>query len=135
MKLAELWRIARFGIVGLTAAAIHYWTVVVLVELFGMAPLRANIGGFIVAFWCSYFGHRHWTFSDTIDRQAKGRQSFLRFLSVALLGFCMNALLFFLFLHYTTVPYYVALAIVVLVVAAMTYLLSRLWAFRRIANQ
>ncbi|WP_293779673.1 GtrA family protein [uncultured Oxalicibacterium sp.] len=131
MNLAELWRIARFGVVGLTAAGVHYWTVVALVELLGMRPQLANIGGFVVAFWVSYFGHRHWTFSDTVDHDVGQRTSFLRFLAVALLGFAMNAFLFFLLLHFTTLPYYVALAIVVLTVAAMTYLLSRLWAFRR----
>jgi len=135
MKLAELWRIARFGVVGLTAAAVHYWTVVALVELLGIAPLRANVGGFIVAFWVSYFGHRYWTFSDTVDRQAGQTQSFLRFLSVAVLGFMMNEFLFFLLLHYTGMPYYIALAIVVLTVAVMTYVLSRLWAFRQTASQ
>jgi len=134
MRLAELWRIARFGVVGLTAAGVHYWTVVALVELIGIAPLRANVGGFIVAFWVSYFGHRYWTFSDTVDRQSGQTQSFLRFLSVAVLGFFMNEFLFFLLLHYTGMPYYIALAIVVLTVAVMTYVLSRLWAFRRIAS-
>lgn len=133
MKLAECWRIARFGVVGLAAAAVHYWTVVALVELFEIVPLRANVGGFVLAFWVSYFGHRYWTFFDTADPQSK-KQSFLRFLSVAVLGFCMNALLFYLLLHYTAMPYYISLAIVVLTVAAMTYVLSRLWAFRRIAS-
>src|SRR5690606_39580441 len=57
------------------------WTVVALVELIEIAPLRANVGGFIVAFWVSYFGHRYWTFSDTVDRQSGQTQSFLRFLS------------------------------------------------------
>ena len=63
-RLSERLRLMRFGIIGLAAAAIHYWTVVVLVELAGVAPLHANVGGFAVAFWCSYFGHRHWTFAD-----------------------------------------------------------------------
>ncbi|MDQ7969153.1 MAG: GtrA family protein [Oxalicibacterium faecigallinarum] len=134
MKFEELWRIARFGVVGLTAAGVHYWTVIALVELLQIAPLHANVGGFVVAFWFSYFGHRYWTFSDTVGHQPGQRQSFLRFLLVAVLGFLMNAFLFFLFLHYTDIPYYVALAIVVLTVAAMTYVLSRLWAFRRIAS-
>lgn len=131
MRLSELWRIARFGVVGLTAAAVHYWTVVALVELWNMQPLRANVGGFIVAFWCSYFGHRYWTFSDTVDRQSGQGKSFGRFLAVAVLGFLMNEALFFLLLHFTALPYYLSLAVVVLTVAVMTYVLSRLWAFRR----
>lgn len=131
----ELLRVLRFGIVGLTAAAVHYWVVIGLVELAHIAPLHANVGGFIVAFWVSYFGHRHWTFSDAVASHADGEHpSFLRFLAVAVLGFCMNQLLFYLLLRYVGLPYYVALALVVFTVAVMTYVLSRLWAFRHAAH-
>lgn len=135
MRLTELLRLARFGIVGLTAAAVHYWVVIALVELMQIAPLQANVGGFFVAFWVSYFGHRHWTFSDALATHSEGEHSsFLRFVLVALLGFCMNELLFYLLLRYAGWPYYLALAVVVLAVAAMTYVLSRLWAFRHAAH-
>lgn len=135
MRLIELLRVLRFGIVGLTAAAVHYWVVIALVELLHIAPLQANAGGFIVAFWVSYFGHRHWTFSDAVATHAQGAHpSFLRFLLVAVLGFCMNELLFYLLLRYAGWPYYLALAVVVFTVAVMTYVLSRLWAFRRAAH-
>ncbi|MFJ7566951.1 GtrA family protein [Herminiimonas sp. NPDC097707] len=135
MRLIELLRVLRFGIVGLVAAAVHYWVVIALVELVDIAPLRANVGGFVVAFWVSYFGHRHWTFADAVATHAQGAHpSFLRFLMVALLGFCMNELLFYLLLRYAGWPYYLALAFVVFTVAVMTYVLSRLWAFRHAAQ-
>ncbi len=135
MRLTELLRIARFGIVGLTAAAVHYWVVIALVELLYIVPLQANFGGFFVAFWVSYFGHRHWTFSDAVATHTEGtHSSFLRFLLVALLGFCMNEFLFYLLLRYAGWPYYFALAVVVFTVAVMTYVLSRLWAFRHAAH-
>jgi putative flippase GtrA len=127
-KLSERLRLMRFGIIGLTAAAIHYWAVVALVELAGVAPLHANVGGFAIAFWCSYFGHRHWTFADRHGIQAV--RSFFRFLATALLGFALNQYLFYLLLTYLRLPYFVALAMVVFIVAVMTYLLSRIWAFR-----
>lgn len=135
MRLIELLRIARFGIVGLTAAAVHYWVVIALVELLHIAPLQANVGGFVAAFWVSYFGHRHWTFSDAVASHTDGtHSSFLRFLLVALLGFGMNQLMFYLLLRYAGWPYYLALAVVVFTVAAMTYVLSRLWAFRHASH-
>ena len=135
MRLIELLRIARFGMVGLTAAAVHYWVVIALVELLHIAPLQANVGGFVAAFWVSYFGHRHWTFSDAVASHTGGtHSSFLRFLLVALLGFGMNQLLFYLLLRYAGWPYYLALAVVVFTVAVMTYVLSRLWAFRHASH-
>src|ERR1700693_1703299 len=109
MHLRELLRILRFGIVGLSAAAVHYWVVIGLVGFGHIVPLRANFGGFATAFWVSYLGHRHWTFSDSVATHDVGKNSsFLRFLLVAVLGFCMNQLLFYLLLRYLAWPYYLA---------------------------
>lgn len=128
MQLSELLYLLRFGIIGLVAAAIHYWMVVALVELGDMAPLLANLGGFASACWCSYFGHRHWTFVDR--RTTNATHFFFRVLAIAMLGFLLNQLVFSLLLTHAAVPYFISLAIVVVVVAALTYGLTRLWAFR-----
>jgi putative flippase GtrA len=128
----ERLRLMRFGLIGAAAAAMHYWAVIVLVELAGATPLRANAGAFAIAFWCSYFGHRHWTFADRQRRcgGSNAAASFFRFLVTALLGFLLNQWLYYLLLTYLLLPYFISLAIVMVVVAASTYLLSRLWAFR-----
>ena len=83
MQLSELLYLLRFGIIGLVAAAIHYWMVVALVELGDMAPLLANLGGFASACWYSYFGHRHWTF--VARRTTNATHLFFRFLAIAML--------------------------------------------------
>lgn len=128
MRLAELFRLLRFGAIGLLAATVHYLVVIVVVELLRIQPLQANFGGFAVAFWISYFGHRYWTFANPCGTSPT--TSFTRFLAIALSGFCLNELLFYLLLHYLKLPYYVALRMVVFIVAVMTYILSRWWAFR-----
>jgi putative flippase GtrA len=128
MQLSELLCLFRFGIIGLVAAAIHYWMIVALVELGGMAPLLANLGGFASALWCSYFGHRHWTFVDQRTKHATHR--FFRFLAVAMLGFLLNQLAFDLLLTHAALPYFILIATVVVVAAALTYMLTCLWAFR-----
>jgi putative flippase GtrA len=128
MYLKELLRLLRFGAVGLFAGAIHYWVVIALVELTALSPLQANFGGFAAAFWGSYLGHRYWTFAD--HRLDRASSSFFRFLATALLGFAINHALFYLLLQHTRLPYFISLAIVVAVVAVLTYFLSRLWAFR-----
>jgi putative flippase GtrA len=127
VSLIEFKRIVRFAAVGLSAAAIHYVSVVILVETLAAPPLLANIAGFLISFWMSYFGHRFWTFGD---RASINNNSFLRFLATASLGFAMNELLFYLMLTHTSIPYTIALAIAVVTVAISTYSLSRLWAFR-----
>ncbi|MDY7577792.1 GtrA family protein [Herbaspirillum sp. RTI4] len=131
MRAPEVLRLLRFGIIGAGAAAIHYATVVALVETLAVAPLVANVAGFALAFWCSFFGHRHWTFGDhqVVSEGASAR----RFLMTALFGFALNEGLFYLLLHVAALRYEWALAIAVVVVAGVTYVLSRLWAFRRVA--
>ncbi|MFC3106626.1 GtrA family protein [Undibacterium arcticum] len=128
MRLAQLLRLVRFGIVGLASAAVHYLVVVGLVELTYMHPLVANIIGFATSVWVSYFGHRHWTFGEHTTTSTS--TSMMRFLATAVLGFCVNELLFYLLLHFLTLPYYVSLIIDDAIVAVMTYTLSHLWAFR-----
>ncbi len=117
--------LVRFGIVGIAAMAIH-WCVVALLVPLGFTPLIANVIGFCVAFNVSFFGHHHWTFASP-DNQ---KNTFRRFAGVAILGFISNEALYALLLEFTRLDYRVALLIVLIAVAGMTYLLSRLWAFR-----
>lgn len=115
-----------FGATGAAAAATHLLVVVLLVEGGGAAPLVANIGGFLVAFGVSYPGHRYLTFATG---RAPPAQSLPRFFLVAGLGFLLNESLFALLLLLTPLPYPAALLLVLGLVAVVTYLLSRHWAF------
>lgn len=118
-------QIFRFAGVGVSALIVHWCVVLILVPL-GLAPLWANVVGFMVAFNVSYFGHRHFTF------QAAGvshRQTFVRFAGVALASFLVNEAMYAALLTFTSLSYDIALLIVLGVVAVMTFVLSRLWAF------
>jgi putative flippase GtrA len=53
----------------------------------------------------------------------------LRFFGVALASFGINELLYALLLRYTTLDYRLALALVLVLVAALTFVLARNWAF------
>ena len=121
--IAEL---IRFGVVGVAAMATHWCAVAILVPL-GITPLLANVFAFCIAFNVSFFGHHHWTFTSTDSR----KDTFKRFLSVAVLGFATNECIYALLLKFTGLDYRVALFIVLAAVAGLTYVLSRFWAFRR----
>lgn len=126
-------QLARFGVVGIAAMAVHWLMVAVLVPL-GALPLIANVVAFAVAFNVSYIGHRNWTFATdtTVDVAVGDRGTpFKRFFGVALLSFVLNEILYYLLLRYTALDYRVALFIVLIAVAALTFILSRYWAFRR----
>ena len=116
-----------FGLVGVAAMATQLGAVIVIVELTGLHPLSANILGFLVAFNVSYWGHRHLSFPLS-DRSIK--RTLPSFLGIAILSFLINELLFFILLHYTDLHYQTALIIVLLCVGAITFITSKLWAFK-----
>lgn len=114
-----------FVSVGALAAAVHY-IVALLTHAWGWQAASANWMGFLCAFPVSYIGHRHWSFRGT---EASHVAAFLKFLAVALLGFLGNQALLWLALTYTPLPFWCVLGMVMVLVAAGTWLLSRFWAF------
>jgi putative flippase GtrA len=124
MKLPSwLWFLA----VGSTAAAVHFAVVLVLVGGgIVQAPLVANVLAWCVAFGVSYGGHRFLTFSH---QQAPLARSALRFAAVSLGGLALNEGAYAVLLQFTPLRYDVALFLVLLGVAVVTYWLGRHWAF------
>lgn len=117
-----------FVVVGATAAAVHWAVAVSAVRHAGMAPLLANVTGWLVALAVSFGGHWRWTFGD--QRAPIGRSA-LRFAAVSACAFAGNTVAYGLLLHFSPLRYDVGLALVLLLVATFTYLASRHWAFGR----
>ncbi len=125
--LPLFYQLVRFGIVGVTAAAVHFSIVVLLVQTGVLKePLIANIFAFMVAFHVSYSGHRYWTFRGT---ETSHRTALPKLLAVSSLGFCVNEGLFYLFFVQMGLPYPLALFIVLTVMPIITFTLSKLWVF------
>ena len=126
--MTALRRIAFFIAVGCAAGAVHFATVVLLVEGLHATPLLANVGGWLLAFAVSFTGQWRLTFRshDTPWSVALPRYFFL-----SLSGFALNEAGYALLLHWTALPYDLALGLVLVGVAVMTYLLGSKWAFRR----
>ncbi len=97
-----------------------------LVSQFQLAALVANVAGFLLAFCVSFLGHHRLTFAA---QKSQASQALPRFAAVAVLGFVCNESLYALLLK-AGMEYRLALFLVLLAVAAMTWLLSRYWAFR-----
>lgn len=123
----SLGRIARFIAVGCTAAAVHFGTVVALVQWAAVAPLLANVAGWLLAFVVSFSGQHLLTFGD---RRAPLAQALPRFFLLSAAGFVVNEAAYAAVLHGTGLRYDVALAIVLVGVAVLTYVASSRWAFR-----
>ena len=122
MKRELFW----FAAVGLSAMAVHLASVALVLVPLGLSPLVANVIAFLIAFQVSHAGHRRFTFSH---HDAPASQSRWRFFAVACFSFAVNELMYAALLRFTTLDYRVALFIVLVLVAALTYVSSRAWAF------
>lgn len=120
-------QVVRFVLVGCAAAATHFAVVWLLVEHAATPALLANIGGWAIAFGVSFAGHFGWTFAG---HGAPLLRSARRFVMVSLAGFAINEACYAALLNLSSLDYRTALAIVLVSVAAGTFLLGRLWAFR-----
>jgi putative flippase GtrA len=128
LKIKLLKQIMRFGIVGGSAAFVNFSIVVMLVES-GLLkqPLYANMVAFVFAFQVSYFGHRYWTFSDTVTEH---HVAMARLLLVSSANFFANEGLFYFFLNTFHMPYMLALLLVLAILPIVTFTFSKLWVFR-----
>lgn len=120
-------RLVWFVATGCTAAAVHFASVVLLVEQAGWAPLVANVGGWLIALGVSFAGHLRLSFAD---QAAPPLRAARRFVAVSALGFAINETAYAVLLHGGGLGYRLALAAVLVGVAFLTWLLSRHWAFR-----
>ena len=109
----------QFVAVGGAAAATHLLVVAALVQGFAMPPLVANVLAFLVAFVVSYGGHAMLTFAG---QQAPHRSALPRYFLVACGSFALNEL------HW---HYWWSLVGVLLLVAVITFVAAKFWAFSR----
>ncbi len=119
-------QLARFGLVGASAAVVHFSMVVLLVETRWLQPLVANLVAFSLAFQVSYWGHRTWTFSGT---QQKHSVAFPRLLLVSSLAFAANESLFYLLMSQFKLTYMPALLIVLSILPLAVFTINKLWVF------
>lgn len=117
----------RFVVVGLAATATHVACGLILAEAAGLAPIWANLLAFCIALFVSYLGNHSWTFA------ARGAHAFHfpRFTAIALAGLSLNQGIVYVMVGVMALDYRVALAVVVLVVPALSFMLNRGWVFAR----
>lgn len=120
-------QLAWFVAVGCAAAATHWGATVALVAHAGLPPPLANVAGWLTAFVVSFSGHYRLTFHRAGASWARAAR---RFFLISALGFAVNEAAYVWLLHATRLPYDLLLAAILVAMAALTFLASRLWAFR-----
>ena len=127
---ARLWHelavAARFGMVGITATAVHILMVWLLLSETALPPLVANMIAFLTAFGISFAGNYLWTFGSPGNPGKVMR----RFLLISVSAFAMNTLLLASLLRAGWFSPTVAAIVSAAVVPAISFVASRLWGFQ-----
>ncbi len=124
-KPVRVREVVAFGVVGATAFLVHFVVFAATVPL-GVAPLLANVFGFLAAFAVSFVGHGRWSFPAEGQPVAGALK---RFAVVAVGGFVLNESALAVLLRATSLDSRLALFIVLCGVAGLTWLAGRYWAF------
>ncbi|OGT01257.1 MAG: hypothetical protein A2Z65_01200 [Gallionellales bacterium RIFCSPLOWO2_02_58_13] len=120
-----LLQMVKFGLVGLSATAIHASVLFFLVEKLGVGPVLASIPAFLTALVISFLINHHWTF---VVKRGYGRY-FSRYAAVSVAGLILNIAIMYgtvLLMHQS---YIVGLGVVIILVPLISFLLQRYWTF------
>lgn len=126
----KIWRevliATRFGLVGIVATAVHILVVWLLLTQAGITPISANTLAFLTAFGVSFAGNYLWTF-----RSPGGlRRAILRFFFIALCAFSVNTIILEFLVRGGWFPPIESAIFSVSAVPLVSFIVSRLWAFK-----
>lgn len=120
-----------FAMLGGIGTAGHYLTLVLLVQLVGLAAVWATTAGFMVGAVINYFLNYHITFqSDKAHREAM-----LKFFIVALVGAGLNMMVMFLGVNILSLFYLFVQLAASFVVLLWTFAANKLWTFSENVQQ
>ncbi len=117
----------RYLVVGSLGAGAHLSTLSILVERFGVTPIAASIGGFLVALLLSYWLNVCWSFNQVTQQH---RQAIVRYTAVSVMGLCLNTLIMFSLVNWFGLWYFLAQVIAAIVVPLHNFLLNFYWTFK-----
>jgi putative flippase GtrA len=114
-----------FLVVGLAATALHAAASLLARELAHLDAIAATTTGYLCAVGVSYLGNARFTFGRPLLHGAQ----FARFLVVSLIGFAANLAITHLLSNRLHWPFLATLGVIVVVIPALSFTASKLWAF------
>ncbi|HEB56200.1 MAG TPA: GtrA family protein [Gammaproteobacteria bacterium] len=120
-----------FAMLGGVGTAGHYLTLILLVQLVGLAAVWATTAGFMVGAVMNYFLNYHLTFrSDKAHSE-----TMLKFFIVALVGAGLNMMVMFLGVNILSLFYLLVQVAASFVVLLWTFSANKLWTFSENVQQ
>lgn len=123
--MSSVKQILRFGTIGVAATLTHICIALVLNEAFGVLPVWSNFIAFLTAWPVSYFGNFFWTFQTSMRHQ----RSLPRFAITAVAGLLLSQLIVWFATDILGYSLRWALVPAVIIVPALSFLMSRYWVF------
>lgn len=120
--IKTLYQIGSFGLVGLSATALHALVFSIL-SWWGVTPLIGNFVAFCCAVPVSFYGNRYLTF--------KSNGNILKFAVMSAAGFAMNHANVWFVTHFLEMSWKYALPGMLIVVPAFSFVISKLWVYER----
>ncbi len=114
-----------FGVVGVAATLVHYFSAILAIEVLGLNVLVANMVAYCVAVGVSFFGHSLLTFRATLTHER-----LVKFVAVSLSALAVSQALLWLLTKIDVFGHRVNMLAVVCVVPCYTYLLNKFWVYR-----
>jgi len=118
-------QLLRFAGVGGLATLAHVLTALAVQAALPLTAQAANLAGFVAGFATSYAGHARVTFNAPL----RSVPQFLRFLLLSLLGLAASSLAVWVVTTVIGASFALAMAAVVVIVPAVSYVAMRLWVF------
>jgi putative flippase GtrA len=118
--------IIRFGVVGLTATAMHYLTLILMVELLAIPPTLANGLAFLCALFITYLGQSLWVFQE---RSQHSITQMLRFTVSLGVGLLSNMAIMAVSMHALGLGYQNGFLLSLLLVPVLSFMINRFWVF------
>jgi putative flippase GtrA len=111
--------------VGCISVLIYFFSVFVLVELFGRDPVFGSALSFAIMTYISFLLNRKFTFdSDFSYNQV------LRFLVVSAIGFTLNFVIMYVVVNIFSLPYLIGELITTMVIPIINFILNNYWTFK-----
>ena len=114
-----------FLAVGLAATGVHALAALAARDIGHASAMLATSTGYVCAVGVSYLGNARFTFG----RPAMDAAQFARFLVVSLIGFAANLAITHLLADRLKWPFAATLAVIVVIIPALSFTASKLWAF------
>ena len=119
--------LSRFGLVGMTTAAIYFFLLWIGDEIFSIPYVLSISLAYSVSTVFNFLASRHFTFS-ILNRGADGQ--IVRYLILWAINYLITILVVRLCVHGRNLSLYTGVSIALVFTTAVGYILSRFWVFK-----